>query len=84
MRNLPFPYVTVLAGNVGRKRNISSIEEAAEFLLYDWPQTRGEKFAAARQACIDALDGKITCTKARDVFIEAAREADIYIGQQRV
>ncbi|CAN7677152.1 DUF982 domain-containing protein [Phyllobacterium sp. LjRoot231] len=59
-----------------------SIGEAAEFLLYHWPLAHGEKLSAARQACIDALHGKITCTRARAAFIEAAKEADIYVGQQ--
>jgi hypothetical protein len=35
-----------------------------------------------RRACLDALDNKITATPARNPFIEAARQADIYIGQQ--
>ncbi|CAN7410414.1 DUF982 domain-containing protein [Phyllobacterium sp. LjRoot231] len=82
MRNLPFPYVTVLTGDADKTRNISSIDEAAEFLLYHWPLPIGEKLSAARQACIEALHGKITCTRARDTFIEAAKEADIYVGQQ--
>jgi hypothetical protein len=33
---------------------------------------------------IKALQGKITCTAARDAFIEATKEADIYIGKQRL
>jgi Protein of unknown function (DUF982) len=82
MRNLPFPYVTVLTGDVGKMRDIASIEEAAEFLAYHWPLAQGEKLTAARQACIDALHGKTTCTTARDAFIEAAKEAEIYAGQQ--
>lgn len=82
MRNLPFPYVTVLTGNGDKIRNISSIEEAAEFLLYHWPLARGEKLSAARLACIDALHGKIICTAARDAFNEAAREAHIMSGNR--
>jgi hypothetical protein len=82
MRNLQFPYVTILTGDVGKMRNITSIEGAAEFLLYHWPQPSGEKLTAARKACMDALHGKITCTTARDPFIEAAKEAEIYVGQQ--
>ena len=83
MRNLPFPYVTILTGDVGKTRNITSIEEASEFLLYHWPLAGGEKLApAARKACMDALHGKITCTSARDAFIEAAKEAGIYGGKQ--
>jgi hypothetical protein len=38
--------------------------------------------SAARQACLDALHGKITCTRAREAFIEAAKEAGIYVSQQ--
>lgn len=84
MRNLPFPYVTVMTEHVGKVRNISSVQEATEFMLHDWPIKNSRKFTAARQACLDALHGKITCTKARYAFIEAAREADIYIGQKRL
>lgn len=73
-----------MAGHVGKTRNISSVDEAAEFLLEDWPVKRSRKLTAARQACLDAIRGKITCTVARNVFIEAAKEADIYIGQQKV
>jgi hypothetical protein len=82
MPNLPFPYVTVLTGNVGKTRNITSIEEASEFLMHHWPLTRGEKLEPARQACTDALHGRITCTMARDAFIEATKEAGIYGDKQ--
>ena len=84
MRNLPFPYVTVMTEHVGKTRNISSVQEAIEFMLHDWPIKNSRKLTAARQACLDALHGKITHTKARQAFIEAAREADIYIGQKRL
>ncbi|PSH61609.1 hypothetical protein CU103_22645 [Phyllobacterium sophorae] len=43
-----------------------------------------KKLIEARQACRDALAGRITCTKARSAFIEAAREADIYIDHKRL
>jgi hypothetical protein len=53
-------------------------------MRHDWPIKSSKKLTAARQACLDALHGKITCIKARHAFIEAAREADIYIGQKRL
>lgn len=84
MRKLPFPYVTVMTVHIGSMRNIASVDEAAEFLLEDWPVKHSSKLTAARQACLDARHRKITCTEARDAFIEAAREADIYIGQKRL
>jgi Protein of unknown function (DUF982) len=73
--------MTVMTAHVGKMRNISSVDEAAKSLLNDWPIKRSRKFTAARQACLDALENKATATEARDAFIEAAREADIYIGQ---
>jgi hypothetical protein len=84
MRDLPFPYVTVLTDKPGKTRNICSVEEAAEWLVMYWPIEKGEKLMEARQACRYALEGRITCTAARKAFIEAAREADIYIGQQKI
>jgi hypothetical protein len=84
MRDLPFPYVTVLTDTRGNTRNISSVEEAAEWLFMYWPIKKGEKLMEARQACRDALAGRITCTEVRNAFIEAAREANIYIGHKRL
>jgi hypothetical protein len=39
----------------------------------------GQKLKAARQRCFDALDGKASAADARSAFIEAAREADIFV-----
>jgi len=44
----------------------------------------GAQLLAAREACLDALEGKILCSAAREAFIEAAREAGINVGQQRI
>ncbi|PIO46783.1 hypothetical protein B5P45_03010 [Phyllobacterium zundukense] len=84
MRNRPFPYVTIMTERVGRMHNVSSVEEAAEWLVMYWPRKHGEKLEAARRACLDCLEGTVTCTAARDAFIDAAKEADIYIRQQKV
>ncbi|PIO46252.1 DUF982 domain-containing protein [Phyllobacterium zundukense] len=67
---------------VGKMRDVSCVEEAAENLAMNWPLKTGPKLSAAKQACLDALEGKILCTEARDAFIEAAKEAEIYVGQQ--
>jgi hypothetical protein len=48
MRNLPFPYVTVLTDRPGKIRNICSVEEAAEWLVMYWPIEKGEKLMEAR------------------------------------
>ena len=84
MRDLPFPYVTILTDCPAVTRNISSVIEAAERLVLYWPDHKGEKLMAAHQACQDALEGRITCMQARQAFIDAAREAGIYIGQKHL
>lgn len=84
MRKLPFPYVTIMTHQVGKMHNVTSVEEAAENLAMNWPIKNGPMLSTAKQACLDALEGRITCTEARTAFIAAAREANIYIGRQEV
>ncbi|MBB3237372.1 DUF982 domain-containing protein [Phyllobacterium endophyticum] len=72
-----------MLGDSGETKSVASVGEAALWLVEHWP-VQGEKFKLARQACLDALDGEITCTECRDAFIEAAREADIYVDEKRL
>jgi hypothetical protein len=74
-----FPSVTIEIQPAGKSRNIASVPEAAEVLLMDWPIHDGVKLKAARQKCLDALDGKVTITECRSAFIEAAKEARIFV-----
>jgi hypothetical protein len=69
---------------IGKMHDVTSVEEAAENLAMNWPVKDGPMLSAAKQACLEALEGRITCTEARTAFIEAAREANIYIGRQKV
>jgi hypothetical protein len=81
--NLPFHQLTIMTDHPGRMRNIASVHEAAEFLVQHWLVGRGQKFRAAQQACLDALAGRKTAKHARAAFIAAAKEADIYVREQR-
>ncbi|UXN66265.1 DUF982 domain-containing protein (plasmid) [Phyllobacterium sp. A18/5-2] len=83
MRELSFPSVTIMT-DLGKMKNIRSVVQAAEWLVAHWPVQTGDKFTVARQACLDALDGKVTRTACRDTFIEAAKEAGIYIADKRL
>ena len=80
----PFPYVTITTDELGNTKNITSVDEAALCLIEHWSLQDGEKFKFAKQACIDALDGKVTCTECRDPFIEAAKEAGIFVEKKRL
>ena len=82
MRRLPFPYVTVTTGQFGKRKNIASVDQAAVWLVARWPIRNGDKLQAAKEICLEALDGKVTCTVARDAFIEAAKEAGIYFTRE--
>jgi hypothetical protein len=77
---MAFSSVTVLNMHTNKSTLIRTIEEAAEFILYDWPIVPGDMTASARQACLDALAGKIDERIARDFFIAAAKEAKILIS----
>ncbi|MGH6861800.1 MAG: DUF982 domain-containing protein [Phyllobacterium sp.] len=76
---MPFSAVIVLDERTNQRKIIDSLEEAAEFILYDWPVVPGDTIVAARQACLAALLGKIDPQVARDAFVEAARQARILI-----
>ena len=64
---------------VGKYHMVKSTEDAADCLVYRWPTPRGRSWMTAQRACLKALEGRITARMARDAFIEAAEEADIYI-----
>jgi hypothetical protein len=79
MENVHFRSVTVESLFPDRLRAIASVAEAAEFLLNEWPGKRGRLHGLAQLACLEAMDGSATGDMARSMFIEAAKEADIYV-----
>ncbi|MGO4450141.1 DUF982 domain-containing protein [Phyllobacterium sp. TAF24] len=83
MRKHPFESVTVETKKVGQLRNITSVEEAAEFLLYDWAKREGPTYLAAQQSCLDALQEERSVDEAREAFITAAKAAYIFIKEGR-
>jgi hypothetical protein len=76
----PFAGVTIETHVVGRIRIVTSVGEATEVLLHDWPETgRGEAYRGALHACYEALEGELDVEDARDAFIAAAQEAGIFV-----
>jgi Protein of unknown function (DUF982) len=73
--------VRVHGRRAGQVRNIGSAREAAEWLLYEWPQKIDtDRARAARKACLEVLQGQRKAAAARQAFREAAAEAGILIG----
>jgi hypothetical protein len=68
---------------IGKYRNVTSTEEAARHLTgMNWPDKDSPAFQSAVKACIAALENtrrKALAAKARQAFIDAAGEADIYV-----
>jgi hypothetical protein len=82
MENIHFSVVTVETSRLGQIRKITSVTQAAAFLLSEWPGNRGRLHGLARQACLEALDGTITGEMARSAFIGAAKEAGIFVRER--
>jgi hypothetical protein len=71
------PQVTILLGR--DRRNVNSLEQAAETLMSDlWP-VHGRMCERAAVKLIQALEGEATPAEARQAFRDAAEEAGILI-----
>ena len=70
--------VTFETGNA-RFRTITNTDEASLFLLHHWPVQGGEMHLEARKVCIAVLAGERPLDDARTAFINAAREAAIFV-----
>lgn len=61
--------------NINPGRAISSVEDAAEALLTNWPGDEGDRFYEAVKACLDCFDHIVDPASARMAFALAAQEA---------
>lgn len=71
--------VTFETATLGRYRTISSTAEAARVLLEEWPVESGKALKRAKAACLAVLAGKKGPFVAREAFLKAASEANIFI-----
>ncbi|PSH70122.1 DUF982 domain-containing protein [Phyllobacterium brassicacearum] len=73
----PFKIVSVLRD--GKAIGITSAYDAAVFMLEKWPDEDGLKARRARQILLSCLAGECSAAVARVAFVEAAKEAGIFI-----
>lgn len=59
---------------------VDTAERAAE-LLESWPNGRGKWYIAASRACRAASSGKASPVMAREMFVQAALEAQLPMAQ---
>lgn len=79
MEDKHFKEVTVMTRQVGKMLVITSIVRAAEFILDEWPGDQTEILDIAKHALLECFEGRMSPGVARMAFIEAAKEANIYI-----
>ena len=73
----PFKMVSVLEG--GTSIGITSSYDAAKYLLERWPDDAGPKASNAKAILLKCLEGGCSPEVACVAFVEAAREAGIFI-----
>jgi hypothetical protein len=71
--------VTFETGKLGQYRTISSAAEAAHVLISQWPNSTGKAYVEAQDVCLAVLEGREPPNAARQAFLLAAGEADIFI-----
>jgi hypothetical protein len=78
-----FSPVIVKTRQFWRPRRIESVQAAAIFLVdWQWPKGTGLVNLRARAMCRDAMEGKASVEEARNCFIEAAKAAGIFLGEE--
>lgn len=71
--------VTFETLTLGLYRTVTSTAEAASVLMDDWPTDEGDAFLAAKAACLAVLAGDADPDSAREAFLAAAEEADVFV-----
>ncbi|MBB3234797.1 DUF982 domain-containing protein [Phyllobacterium endophyticum] len=79
-----FKPVKVRTPDGGSPKRIVSLAEATEFILLEWPPSDSMTLEHARQACLDAISGKVPVETARAAFIAAAKESGIYVRRSKL
>lgn len=79
MQDRALKEVKVMTRQLGVMRNINSTIQAAEFIVNERPGVETEKLETAKHALIKCYDGHMSPGVARMAFIEAAKEAEIYV-----
>lgn len=79
-----FEPVTIETDQPGRHFNVTNAKQVAMRLTAKWPTApKGEAYRKAVLACMSHLDGKKNTEAVQTTFIEAAKEADIFVGEGR-
>jgi hypothetical protein len=73
----PFSHPVLVRGKLDNLRSIASADQAADFLMSEWPAERDEWHRDAVDACLKVLEGYRSTVDAEHAFREAAERAGI-------
>ena len=72
--------ITVETRKTGQRLTISTTDRAIQYMAEEWPTIEdGHAFKEAKQALLDAQEEKIEAEAAREAFLAALSEGDIFI-----
>lgn len=75
--------VIVETRKTGDRLEISNAARAAEYMLNEWPTLEdGEAYHAGMKALLAVHQGKMSEEEAREAFIAALKEGDVYIFEE--
>lgn len=72
------PVIVDLDG-IGHYAIITNALDAANYMSEEWPVNGGPAVGEAVLVCLDAVLGKASAEESREAFLEAAREAGLYV-----
>jgi Protein of unknown function (DUF982) len=76
-----FRPLTIETDQLGNLQTIDSVQGALDFLTSKWPANNEVPQERAIKMCMLALQGSASADAAREVFIEAAKQAGMAIRQ---
>jgi hypothetical protein len=76
------PVIIEFGRRGGTHHVIRTVHHASQCLVVGWPEEgRGPRYTVACNACIATLADEIVAEKARQAFITAAKEVDIFVRE---
>ncbi|MDQ0997035.1 hypothetical protein QFZ34_002217 [Phyllobacterium ifriqiyense] len=60
MEDKPFKEITLMTRQLGKMKVITSIMQAAEFIVNEWPGTDTERLDIAKHALLECYDGTLS------------------------
>lgn len=74
--------ISFQASRLDEVRTITNTSEAAAVLKTAWPIARGRSLRTAQRTCKQVLNGQRPPSEARNAFIAAAVEANVYVKER--